>query len=125
MPKAKEAPKWNCGSIREPKEKIGFGGTVKKTEVQCGFRECKARIAECKIGCRRVRSSGLGKVDWPLSPLVREVDSQVGKPALHGRRSDSFLTVGVFIVHGAGGSLDAPRVWWSFGGEWNSATPRN
>ena len=30
----------------------------------------------------------------------------------------------VFIIHGAWGSGETPRVWGSFGGEWNSATPR-
>ena len=46
----------------QTREKFAFRGTVQKTAVPCGFRECKVHIAECKMGRRRGAADG-GNVD--------------------------------------------------------------
>ena len=68
-------------------EKIMFRGPVQKNAVPCGFGECKVKIAECEMGWWRRAIFGQSE----------NVDSQVGKPALHGRRF--FRARFGFIIH--------------------------
>ena len=77
--------------------------------------------AEILIGGRREKEAvAVEPVDGDargVAPDARNVDSQVRRPALHGRRVGRMGAAGVFIIHGAWESGETPRVWRSFGGE--------
>src|SRR5688572_14532433 len=95
---------------------IKFRGTERKTAVQCGFRECRWEVAECRVP-RRCGLSRREKVEWrgDTTALDRVLLRMVGSPG----------ACGVFIIQSR-----LKKVWTHhgcgdlFGGEWNSATPR-
>src|SRR5687768_5612588 len=76
-------------------EKIRCRGTKEKTAVPCGFREARVEVADGRISGRTWGMVGRKKVDQ--GPRGLNVDSQVRRPKLHGRRLERGAA-GVFII---------------------------